>query len=70
MEEKRKDSIGCVGISVIAGIVLLLWFVGGFMGSGFTTQGGLENISSEIFGWFIFIIIAFVVYVIYKISNH
>lgn len=63
----KKKGIGCnvyIGLALIA---LIFWFVEGFISSGGKVKGGVEEISNEVYGWVVFIIIAFIAYFLYKI---
>ncbi|MCL5127122.1 hypothetical protein [Algibacter sp. L4_22] len=62
--EEDKEKNGCFVYGVLGGIVLIGWFISGAISKG-GIEGGFEEISTEIFGWIIFGVIALIIYGIY-----
>lgn len=62
----NKNKMGCFTYSALGIIVLGLWFLDGFLDSGFELNGGLDSIRTELIGWIIVIVVAVVGYSIYK----
>lgn len=66
----NKNKMGCFTYSALGIIVLGLWFLDGFLESGFELNGGLDSIGTEFLGWLIVIVVAIVGYFVYEIIKN
>ena len=61
-KEEKKERSGCFVFIVVALIIMFFWFITGLISSGGEAQGGFDEISSQLLGWTVFIIVAIIIY--------
>lgn len=69
-KEEKKERSGCFVFGGFALIIMFFIFISSLISSGGEIHGGFEELSSQLLGWIIFIIIAFIIYGLYDMFKN